>query len=58
MSASDNSSFLRAVSPNSHFQNLNTGLINSADLIYFTLFIATLLWLTIRHLNDERRNAS
>ena len=58
MSASDNRSFLRAISPNAHFQNLNMGLVNSADLIYFALFIATLLWLTIRHLNDERRHAS
>jgi ABC-2 type transport system permease protein len=58
MSASDNRSFLRAISPNAHFQNLNMGLVNSADLIYFALFIATLLWLTVRHLNDERRHAS
>jgi len=58
MTASDNRSFLRAISPNAHFQNLNMGLVNSADLIYFTLIIATLLWLTIRHLNDERRRAA
>jgi ABC-2 type transport system permease protein len=58
MSSSDNRSFLRAISPNAHFQNLNMGLVNSADLIYFALFISTLLWLTIRHLNDERRHAS
>lgn len=55
MSASDNRGFLRAISPNTHFQNLNMGLLNSADLIYFVLFIATLLWLTVRQLNDERR---
>jgi len=55
MSPGDNRSFLRAISPSSHFQNLNVGLVNSADLIYFALFIATLLWLTVRHLNDERR---
>jgi ABC-2 type transport system permease protein len=58
MSSTDSGSFLRAVSPNTHFQNLNMGLISSADLIYFVLFIATLLWLTVRHLNDERRRAS
>lgn len=58
MTATDNRSFLRAISPSAHFQNLNSGLINSADLIYFALVIATLLWLTIRHLNDERRHAS
>ena len=57
LTASDNRSFLRAISPNAHFQNLNMGLLNSADLIYFVLFIGTLLWLTIRHLNDERRHA-
>ena len=57
MSASDSRSFLRAISPNAHFQNLNMGLVNSADLIYFALLIAVLLWLTIRHLNDERLHA-
>jgi ABC-2 type transport system permease protein len=57
MTVNDSRSFLRAISPNAHFQNLNTGLINSADLIYFALFIATLLWLTVRHLNNERRHA-
>jgi len=58
LTANDNRGFLRSISPNAHFQNLNVGLINSADLIYFVLFIATLLLLTIRHLNNERRNAS
>jgi ABC-2 type transport system permease protein len=58
LSASDNRSFLRSISPSAHFQNLNMGLVNSADLIYFVLVIATLLWLTIRHLNDERLHAS
>jgi ABC-2 type transport system permease protein len=57
LSASDNRGFLRSISPSAHFQNLNMGLVNSADLIYFALFISTLLWLTIRHLNDERRDA-
>ncbi len=58
LGAGDGHNFLRAISPNAHFQNLNTGLINSADLIYFVLFTATLLWLTIRQLDDERRRAS
>lgn len=58
MTVSDSRSFLRTITPTAHFQNLNTGLINSADLIYFALFIATLLWLTVRHLNNERRLAS
>jgi ABC-2 type transport system permease protein len=56
MDVSSGDSFLRALSPNAHFQNLNTGLVNSADLIYFALLISTLLWLTIRQLNDERRH--
>lgn len=58
LSASDSRSFLRAISPNAHFQNLNTGLVNSADLVYFALLIATLLWLTIRRLDDERQRAA
>lgn len=58
LSAGDSNNFLRAISPNAHFQNLNAGLINSADLIYFVLFTATLLWLTTRQLDDERRRAS
>jgi len=58
LGASDNRSYLRAISPNAHFQNLNMGLVNSADLAYFALVIATLLWLTIRQLNDERDRAA
>ncbi len=58
MSTSDNRSFLRAISPSAHFQNLNVGLVNSADLVYFALFIATLLWLTVRQLARERRHAA
>jgi hypothetical protein len=33
------------------------GLVSSADLIYFALLITVLLWLSIRHLNDERLHA-
>lgn len=58
LGASDSRNYLRAISPNAHFQNLNMGLLNSADLAYFALFIATLLWLTVRRLNDERCRAS
>ncbi len=57
VSAAD-SPLLRALSPNAHFQNLNMGLLNSADLVYFTLFIGAFLWLTIRRLDNERRYAS
>lgn len=45
---------LRMLSPNPHFQNLNTGLVSSADLAYFALFIALFLLLSIRHLRQER----
>lgn len=48
--------FLHALSPSAHFQGLNMGLINSADVIYYLLFTSTLLWLTVRHLNSERRS--
>ncbi|TSA39778.1 MAG: ABC transporter permease [Methylococcaceae bacterium] len=37
-----------------HFQNLQTGLIHSADLGYFLLFIASFLWLSIRCLDYQR----
>ncbi len=57
ISAADNR-LLRALSPNAHFQNLNMGLINSADLVYFALFTGALLWLTIHRLDNERRYAS
>lgn len=49
--------FLHALSPSAHFQGLNMGLINSADVIYYLLFTATLLWLTVRQLHSERRSA-
>ncbi len=57
MGAADNR-VLRAISPNAHFQNLNMGLVNSADLAYFALFIVAFLWLTIRRLDNERRYPS
>lgn len=56
MNAGDSRGFLSAISPSTHFQNMNMGLLNSADLIYFLLFIATLLWLTVRQIKDERRH--
>ena len=57
MSATD-SVLLRALSPNAHFQNLNMGLLNSADVAYFALFIGVFLWLTIRRLDNDRYYAS
>jgi ABC-2 type transport system permease protein len=45
---------VRVLSPNVHFQNLNVGLISTADLIYFVLFIVGFLLLTIEHIRRER----
>lgn len=44
---------LRTLSPNAHFQNLQTGLIATPDLIYFLLFTAACLWLTIRRVRQD-----
>ena len=38
----------------SHFQNLQTGLINSKDVGYYLLFSATFLILSIRQLDNDR----
>lgn len=45
---------LRALSPIAHFQNLNSGLISTADLVYFIAFSVGFLLLTIHHLRRER----
>jgi ABC-2 type transport system permease protein len=37
-----------------HFQNIQSGLINSVDVIYFLLFTATFILLSIRSLNNDR----
>ena len=37
-----------------HFQTLQSGLISSADISYFLLFIATFLLLSIRSLDNDR----
>jgi ABC-2 type transport system permease protein len=37
-----------------HFQNLQSGLINSVDVSYFLLFTATFIILSIRSLDNER----
>ena len=54
ISALDNDNALHLFTPTSHFQNFNIGLINSADLVYFLLFLATFLVLTIRRVNNNR----
>ncbi len=37
-----------------HYQNIQTGLINSADILYFFLFVATFIVLSISCLNKQR----
>ena len=37
-----------------HFQSLQTGLLNTEDLSYFLLFIATFISLSIRRLEYDR----
>jgi len=45
---------VRTLSPNTHFQNMNVGLISSVDVCYFVLFVAVFLLLAIRHIRHER----
>lgn len=37
-----------------HFQNIQSGLINSVDIIYFLLFTTTFIVLSIRRLDNDR----
>lgn len=48
---------VRVLSPTVHFQALNSGLINSSDLVYFGLFIGAFLGLTLYHIRRERGGA-
>jgi len=52
--SADNANLLRTLSPSAHAQSLNSGLILSADLIYFVVFVTTFLLLTIRRVNNNR----
>lgn len=54
VSAVDHDKSWRALAPTSHFQNLNIGLLNSTDLMFFLLFCITFLLLTIRRLYNNR----
>jgi ABC-2 type transport system permease protein len=54
MGSADTGNGLRALSPTAHAQNLNAGLVLSSDLLFFTLFIATLLFMTIRRVSNNR----
>lgn len=37
-----------------HFQNIQSGLISSVDIVYFLLFMATFIVLSIRRLDNDR----
>ncbi len=52
--AGDPSSTLAQLSFMKHFQSFAGGLIDTADIAYFVLFIATFLILTIRRLDADR----
>ena len=52
--ATDNDSVWRVFTPSSHFHSFNTGLLNSADLIFLLLFCITFLLLTVRRLHNNR----
>lgn len=52
--AGDPSSTVSYLSLMRHFQNFSRGLIDSADVAYFLLFITTFLVLTIRRLDADR----
>ena len=42
------------ISPLNHFQNFNTGLLDSSDLAFFILFTAVFLLLTMQRLHNNR----
>ena len=54
ISAVDGENTWHAVSPTSHFQNFNIGLLNSGDLAFLLLFCSTFLLLAIRRLHNNR----
>lgn len=52
--AGDPSNTLASLSLTRHFQSFSGGLIDTADIAYFTLFIVTFLTLTVRRLDADR----
>jgi len=54
VSAVDNDNILSRFAPTSHFQSFNIGLLNSADMVYFVVFSAVFLLLTIRRIYNNR----
>ncbi len=55
--SADSANSLRALAPTAHAQSFNTGLVLGADLVYFVLFIATFLLLTIWRMDNNRHYA-
>jgi ABC-2 type transport system permease protein len=53
-SALDSGSAWRVLAPTSHFDNFNTGLLNSSDVVYFLVFCAACLLLAARRLDNNR----
>ena len=43
------------ISPLSHFQNFNNGMLDSGDAAFFVLFTAAFLLLTMKRLHNNRR---
>lgn len=54
VSAVDSESAWGRFAPTSHFQSFNIGLPNSTDMVYFAVFSAVFLLLTIRRLHNNR----
>jgi ABC-2 type transport system permease protein len=52
--AGDPSNTLASLSLTRHFQSFSSGLIDSADIAYFGLFVVTFLTLTVRRLDADR----
>jgi len=54
IAAATGDSSLHLISPLHHFQNFNIGLLDSGDVAYFVLFIATFLLLAMRRIANNR----
>jgi len=54
IAATTEDSSLHLISPLHHFQNFNIGLLDSGDVAYFVLFIATFLLLAMRRIGNNR----
>ena len=54
LSSADNDNTWHLFTPTSHFQSFNIGLLNSVDVIYFVLFSAVFLALTVRRVHNNR----